>query len=60
VLLALLGALGREDFQELVEIIDLCRREDHLSSPALSGTTMARLTVRRVSAMPAPHMGWIP
>src|SRR5204862_7924669 len=60
VLLALVGALGREDFQKLVEVVDRGRCEDHRSSPALSGAAMARLTIRMVSARPGPHMGWIP
>src|SRR5437879_2103074 len=60
VLLALVGALGREDLQELVEIIDRCRRENHHSSPALSGATTAQLTNRRMSGTIAPRMGWIP
>jgi hypothetical protein len=33
VLLALLGALGREDAQEAVEVLDLRRRQDHFSPP---------------------------
>src|SRR6266542_5962079 len=33
VLPALLGALGREDTQEAVEIFDLCRCQDHLVPP---------------------------
>jgi len=49
----LLGALGRKDFQELIEIADLSRQ----ASPALSGATMARLMFRRVPIMPALHLG---
>src|SRR5207249_6815339 len=36
VLLPLLSALGREDIQEAIEILNLCRRQDHLSPPLLS------------------------
>src|SRR5439155_8922672 len=33
VLLSLPSALGREDFQEAVEILDLCRCQNHLTPP---------------------------
>src|SRR5690242_4435162 len=49
VLLALLGALGGEDVQEAVEVLDLCRREQHVELLS-SGVVVRRWVVRRGQA----------
>src|SRR6266545_2874953 len=61
VLPALLGALGREDAQEAVEIFDLCRCQDHLVPPLRSRRRGSTPMVQRVCAPGCPGgMGRMP
>jgi len=55
VLLALLGALGGEDLQEVVEVLDLRRREN-ISVPYLSGDP--RVECRVQSGLGLSLVGW--
>src|SRR4029077_6261344 len=55
VLLALLGALGREDLHEPVEVLDLCCCQDHPSPPSsLDRMSMRPAIPGRIGRTPYP------